>query len=121
MSRNVVDSSAWLEYFANTDRSRHFAKTIEDVDNLIVPAIVLYEVCKKVRRERGEEAALHVAAAMQSGTVVDIDASLAVEASRLDMPLADSIIYASARRMGATVWTQDADFSGLDGVRYFPK
>lgn len=121
MSLNVVDSSAWLEYFADTARAKLFAAAIEDVGNLIVPAIVLYEICKKVRRERGEDAALQVAAALESGRIVEFDASLALEASRLDLPLADSLIYATARRLGATVWTQDVDFAGLDGVRYFAK
>ena len=121
MSLNVVDSSAWLEYFADTTRAKLFAVAIEDVENLIVPSVVLYEVCKKVRRERGEDAALQVAAALESGRIVEFDASLALEASRLDLPLADSLIYATARRLGAIVWTQDADFAGLDGVRYFAK
>lgn len=121
MSLNIVDSSAWLEYLADTPRAKLFAAPIEDTDNLVVPAVVLYEVCKKVRRERGEDSALHVAAAMQSGRVIDIDASLALEASRLDMPLADSLIYAAALRSGATVWTQDGDFAGQAQVRYFKK
>ena len=121
MSLNVVDSSAWLEYLADTAHARNFAAAIEDTDNLIVPAIVLYEVCKKVRRERGEDAALKVAAMLESGRFIEVDANLALEASRLDLPLADSLIYATARRMGATVWTQDDDFKGLDDIRYFAK
>ena len=121
MSANVVDSSAWLEYFADTPRAKHFAAAIEDTANLIVPAIVVVEVCKKVRRERGEDAALQVAAALQSGTIADIDASLALDASRLNLPLADSLIYATAQRCNATVWMQDDDFKGLDDVRYFEK
>ena len=121
MSLNVVDSSAWLEYLADTAHAMNFAAAIEDTDNLIVPAIVLYEVCKKVRRERGEDAALKVAAMLESGRFIEVDANLALEASRLDLPLADSLIYATARRMGATVWTQDDDFKGLDDIRYFAK
>ncbi len=121
MSLNVVDSSAWLEYFADTPRAKHFAAAIENAANLIVPAIVVYEVCKKVLRERGEDAALQVAAALQSGSVIEVDGSLALEASRLNLPLADSLIYATAQRLGATVWTQDEDFRHLSGVRYFRK
>lgn len=121
MSANVVDSSAWLEYFADTPRAKQFAPAIEDMANLIVPVIVIYEVCKKVRRERGEDAALQVAAALQSGKVVEIDGALALDASRLNLPLADSLIYATAQRFGAIVWTQDDDFKDLDGVRYFEK
>jgi predicted nucleic acid-binding protein len=118
---NVVDSSAWLEYLADTPRAKLFSTAIEDADNLVVPAVVLYEVCKKIRRERGEDAVLQVAAAMESGRVMEVDARLALEASRLDMPLADSLIYATTLMIGATLWTQDADFADLDRVRYFKK
>ena len=106
MSLNVVDSSAWLEYFADTPRAKLFAAAIEDTVNLVVPVVVLYEVCNKVRRERGEDAVLQVAAAMESGLLIEVDARLALDASRLDLPLADSLIYATALRHGATLWTQ---------------
>jgi toxin FitB len=118
---NVVDSSAWLEYFADTKRAKLFAPAIEDTDHLIVPVVTVYEVFKKFLRERGEGDALQAVSAMRSGQVVDLDVSLALEAGRLDLPLADSLIYASARRHGATLWTQDEDFDGLADVRYFPK
>ena len=92
MSLRVVDSSAWLEYFADTPLVKLFAATIEDTVNLMVPVVVVYEVCKKVRREPGEDAAVQVAAAMESGQLIDDDARLALEASRLDLPLAGSLI-----------------------------
>ena len=118
---NVVDSSAWLEYFVGTDRAKSFAGAIEDEENLIVPVISIYEVFKKVLRDRGEDKALEIASVMMTGRVVDIDATLALEAAHLKMPLADSIIYATAMRHDATLWTQDGHFSGLPHVRYFPK
>lgn len=118
---NVVDSSGWLEYFAGTSRGDLFAPAIEDADQLIVPVVVLYEVAKKVRRERGDDAALQVVATLQTGRLVEVDAPLALEASRLDLPLADSFIYAMARREGALLWTQDEDFRSLPGVKYFKK
>ena len=118
---NVVDSSAWLEYFADTKRAKLFAAAIEDTDHLIVPVVTVYEVFKKFLHERGESDALQAVSAMRSGRVVDLDVSLALEAGRFDLPLADSLIYATAQRHGATLWTQDEDFAGLDGVRYFPK
>jgi predicted nucleic acid-binding protein len=58
---------------------------------------------------------------MQAGTVVDLDQSLAVEAARYALPLADSIIYATAMSRGATLWTQDEHFRELPNVRYYPK
>lgn len=118
---NVVDSSGWLEYFAGSARARLFAPAIEAPDRLIVPVLVLYEVVKKVRRERGEAAALEAAALLRSGRIVDIDIPAALDAAQLDLPLADSLIYATARRAGATLWTQDEDFASLPGVKYFPK
>jgi toxin FitB len=93
---NVVDSSGWLEYFAGTSRADLFAPAIEDTPHLIVPVICIYEVFKKVLRERGENDALRIASAMQLGTVVALDTALAMEAPRYPLPLADSIIYATA-------------------------
>jgi toxin FitB len=118
---NVVDSSAWLEYFADGPRANQFAAAIENSERLLVPVIVLYEVFKKVLRERGEGDALRAASIMQSGTVVEIDAGLALDAARYAMPLADSLIYATAQRHQAIVWTQDDDFKGLKDVQYFAK
>ena len=116
---NVVDSSAWLEYFTGGVQATRFAAVIEDSKHLVVPAIVLYEVFKKVLRERGEHQALQVAGAMHEGKVVPVDAALALDAARYPLPLADSLIYATAQRLGATVWTLDDDFKGLPGVQYF--
>ena len=118
---NVVDSSGWLEYLTGGMQAARFADAIEDSKRLIVPAIVLYEVFKKVLRERGEQAALQIAGAMHAGKVVPVDAELALDAARYPMPLADSLIYATAQRHGATVWTQDDDFKDLPGVKYFAK
>jgi predicted nucleic acid-binding protein len=117
---NVVDSSGWLEYFTDSDRADLFAPAIEDAGNLFVPVISIYEVFKKVLRERGEDAALQVAAVMQAGRVIDLDSALALEAARHPLPLADSIIYAAAMRHEATLWTQDEHFKDLPNVRFFP-
>lgn len=119
---NVVDSSAWLEYFADGPNAGEFEAAIEDVESLVVPTICLFEVGKRVMQQRGESAALAVVAAMRQGHVVDLDADLAFEASRLSLrdklPLADSIVYATVRRAGALLWTQDADFKGKSGVEF---
>jgi toxin FitB len=117
---NVVDSSGWLEYLANTPRARLFAAAVEDSENLVVPVISLYEVFQKVLRERDENEALQSASVMMNGRVVDLDTSLALEAAHQKMPLADSIIYATTLRFDATLWTQDDHFEGRPNVRYFP-
>ena len=118
---NVVDSSGWLEYFAGSTRARLFAPAIEAHERLVVPVLVLYEVVKKVRRERDDAAAMEVAAILRSGRIVEVDIETALDAARLDLPLADSLIYTAAQRAGATLWTQDEDFESLPGVKYFAK
>lgn len=122
---NVVDSSGWLEYFADAPGATHFAPAIEDARLLIVPAVCILEVFKVVLRERGEGDALQAAAVMQQGRVVDLDAALATMAAkfgvRFKLPLADSIVYATADLVDGIVWTQDDDFEHLPDVRYFAK
>ena len=120
-SANVVDSSGWLEYFTDSDRAPLFAAAIEDTEHLFVPVICIYEVFKKVLRERGEDDALQVASMMQGGQLVDLECALALEAARHPLPLADSLIYATALRHDATLWTQDEHFKDLPQVRYFPR
>ena len=115
---NVVDSSGWLEYFADSERAAFFAPAIEEIDRLLVPAISIYEVFKEVFREHGEDAAIQLASMMQSGTVVDLDSTLAMEAGRYPLPLAASLIYATAVQHGAILWTQDKHFRDLPGARF---
>ena len=122
---NVVDSSGWLEYFADAANADFFSAAILDTEKLLVPSISLLEVFKRVYQQRDENAALSAVALMRQGRVVELDGELALSAAKLGvdhkLPLADSVILASARRHDATLWTQDADFKGLDGVRYIPK
>ncbi len=122
---NVVDSSAWLEFFADGPNAGEFAAALSDRASLVVPTITIYEVFKVVCRQRGEDAALQAAALMQQGRPVELSPSLAMVAARtrleLALPMADSIILATARLHDAILWTQDEHFQGLHGVRYFPK
>ncbi len=119
---NVVDSSGWLEYFADADNAEFFTEAIEDTENLVVPTLSIYEVFKRVCQQRGEGEALRAVALMQQGATVDLTASLAISAAHLglreQLPLADSVILATARAYDATLWTQDADFEGIEDVHY---
>ncbi len=119
---NVVDSSAWLEYFADGANAAYFAAPIEDTAHLIVPVLCIYEVFKRVLQQRDESDALQAIALMQQGTVVALDATLAIEAARIGtvwkLPMADSVILATAKMHKATLWTQDADFAGMERVNY---
>jgi predicted nucleic acid-binding protein len=122
---NVVDSSAWLEYFADGPNAPAFAKPIEATRSLLVPTLSLFEVFKRVSQQRNEDQALRAIAIMEQGRVVDLDRATAVEAARLSIQhriaMADSIMLATALRNRATLWTQDADFAGIPGAKYFAK
>ncbi len=122
---NVVDSSGWLEYFADESNAGFFAEAIENTDDLIVPAISIYEVFKRVYQQRGEGSALQAAAMMSQGNVVPLDRPLALSAARISLdlkiPMADSIILATARSHDAVLWTQDVDFKGIAAVEYRDK
>ncbi len=119
---NVVDSSAWIEYFADGPNAGFFAESVENTADLIVPTLCLHEVFKRILQQRGEGEALRAVAAMRQGSVVDLSAGLSVEAAKLSheekLPMADSIILATARAHDAILWTQDIDFKGRAGVRY---
>lgn len=119
---NVVDSSGWLEYFSGGHNAGFFAKAIEATADLVVPTVSLYEVFKRVIQQRGEGDGLQAVAVMQQGRVVDLSGELALAAARLStelgLPLADSIMLATARAWNATLWTQDAEFDGMPDVRY---
>lgn len=122
---NVVDSSGWLEYLANGPNVHYFAGPVEQVEDLIVPTISVYEVFKRMSRERGTAAAFAAAGLMYQGEVVPLSGTLAVDAAYLSkkfaLPMADSIILATASAHGATLWTQDKDFESVEGVKYIPK
>ena len=122
---NIVDSSGWLEYFADGPNADFFAPVIENTDELVVPTISIYEGFKRILQQRDETAALQAIAIMQQGTIADLDAPTALSAAKTsiesNLPMADSIMLVTARAHGATFWTQDADFADIDGVEYVVK
>jgi predicted nucleic acid-binding protein len=122
---NIVDSSGWLEYFADGPNADGFAAPLGNVAELLVPSVTMYEVFKVVCRQRGEDAALQAVAMMQQGRVIELSSSIALLAAKLSLdvktPMADSIILATAQIHAAVLWTQDKDFEGLSDVKYCPK
>jgi predicted nucleic acid-binding protein len=122
---NIVDSSGWLAYFADEPNAKYFLPPLNDTASLVVPTVTIYEVFKVVLRESSENEALQVAVAMRKGTVADLNASLAIASSKIslahNLPMADSIILATAKQFDATIWTQDSDFKNMGHVKYFPK
>lgn len=122
---NIVDSSGWLAYFAGDVNANQFAPIIQATDSLIVPTICMYEVFKRILIQRDEEAALQAVGIMSLGTSVALTQEIAINAAQISnarkLAMADSIILATAWANKATLWTQDADFEGIEGVRYIAK
>lgn len=119
---NVVDSCGWLEYLASGPNADFFGPALADTESLLVPAVSVYEVFKRVLQQRDEGDALQAVALMQQGTVVDFDSGAAIASAALSvelgLPMADAIMLSAARTHGATLWTQDSHFEGVEGVRY---
>ena len=122
---NIVDSSGWLEYFAEGKNVQFFAEAIEDTEHLLVPVICIYEVFKRLTQQRGLSVAQTHVGDMHSGRIVDLDESLALSAAQISietkLPMADSLILATARAVHATLWTQDEHFKAMEGVKYVDK
>ena len=122
---NIIDSSGWLEYFSDGPNANHYLTPLNDTSSLIVPVITIYEVFKVVLRESSENEALQAVAAMQKGKGIDLTVNIAMKASKLslqhNLPMADSIILATAHAYKCIIWTQDSDFRNIEGVNYFSK
>ena len=122
---NVVDSSGWIEYFTKGENASFFISPIQDLEHLIVPTICIYEVFKRLLAERDEETALLAVGLMSHGREVELDRNIAIDAAQvsrdLKLAMADSIILATAHAHKATLWTQDAHFEGMDGIKYIEK
>ena len=118
----VVDSCGWVERFAGSPLGELYGAAMQDPGEMLVPAVCLTEVFRLLAREAGEPAALVGSGVMQQARVVALDAELAIGAARAGqafrLPLADSVVYATAQAHGAEVWTHDEHFRGLPGVRF---
>jgi predicted nucleic acid-binding protein len=122
---NVLDSSFWLEYIADSPLAQVIEPLIKKNNELIVPSITIYEVTKKLLVEKNEDYALTIARQIMQGVVINLDGDLGISSAILGkdyhLPLADSIIYATALKYQCTLWTTDRHFENLPHVRYFPK
>ncbi|MGD0752579.1 MAG: type II toxin-antitoxin system VapC family toxin [Anaerolineales bacterium] len=122
---NVVDSSGWVEYFTKGETAEFFIPPIQDLENLLVPSICIYEVFKRLIKDMGDESALQAVGIMSYGREVGLDRKIAIDAAQISLDLklamADSIILATARTHAATLWTQDAHFKDIKGVKYIEK
>jgi predicted nucleic acid-binding protein len=121
----VIDSSGWIEYFADGPRAKAYAAHLSDLTQIITPVIVVYEVYRSLKRQRGEEEALDAVAQLAETQLVAVSSSLALNAANLSLAyglaMADALIYAAALSNDAELVTSDADFASLPGVTYIAK
>jgi predicted nucleic acid-binding protein len=121
----VLDSSAWLEFFADGPHADEIAARLNNIANVLTPTIALYEVYKWVKRERSEDEAVVAVATMKKGKVVDLTEELALTAADLSLmhktAMAYSMMLAVARAYDAELVTTDTDFEGIDNVTVFSK
>ena len=122
---NLVDSSGWLEYFADGSNAQFYLPALENIKDLIVPTICIYEVFKRILQQRDEDNACRAVTLMQGGHIIPLDMTLSIKAAQMSQELklhmADSIILATARQHNAIIWTQDDHFKNLPGVKFFKK
>lgn len=122
---NIVDSSGWLEYFADAPNANFFEKPLLQTDRLIVPSISIYEVFKRILQQSNEGNALQAIAIMQQSQIINLDINISLHAAKvsheLNLPMADSIILYTAQMHKAVLWTQDSDFKDISGVKYIQK
>lgn len=122
---NLVDSSGWLEYFADGPNASFFAPAIENTETLFVSTINLYAVFKRILQQRGENLALQAVALMNQGKIIDVNVEIVINAAKLSsalkLPMADSLILSAAQSCNAILWTQDVDFKNIPNVKYIQK
>jgi toxin FitB len=121
----IIDSCGWLEWFTNGRLADEYEQYLADRDNILMPAIILYEVYKILKREAGEEKALLAAGYMKNTAVIPLDEVLALTAADIalkeNLAMADAIIVAVARTNNCKIITSDADLKDQPGVTYIPK
>jgi predicted nucleic acid-binding protein len=121
----IVDSCGWLEWFTDGKLADSYKDYLADADNLLVPAVILYEVYKVLKREAGEEKALLAVGYMKNALVIPLDDTLALASADIalqeKLAMADAIIVAVSRARGCRIITSDADLKDLDNVDYLEK
>jgi len=118
----LVDSTGWMEYFGKGSKADDYARHIiqTPTGSILTPTVVLLEVYRKIKKDRGEEKALEAYAHLQDTRMVPLDPHTAVAAAdiglRTGLGTVDSIIYATSTRYGAELLTGDHHFEGLPRV-----
>lgn len=118
----LLDFSGWIEFFTDGPKANRYAAYLTPRHHLITPTIVLYEVYKKIKRERGEETAVQFAERLHAIQIIPLTESIALLAADLSiqhgLAMADAMVYATGLDQEAHVVTGDADLEGLPSVVY---
>lgn len=123
----LLDSYGWIEYFAEGKLADRYARYVEQAnkENTITPTIVIYEVYKKIKREKGEEKALEAYAQITRTKIVPLTENLAMKAAdvslKFGLSMADAIVYATAKNEGAKLVTSDEHFKGFEDVEFIDR
>ncbi len=121
----IVDSCGWLEWFTNGKLADRYERYLADQNNMVLPAIVLYEVYKILKREVGEEKALLACGYMKQSPVIPVDEILALTAADIalqeKLAMADALVVATAHLNNCTIITSDADLKNQSCVEYIVK
>lgn len=121
----IVDSCGWLEWFTDGKLADQYKAYLTDPDNILMPAIILYEVYKILKREVGEEKALLAAGYMKNSLVIPLDDTLALVAADISLQeklaMADAIIVAISRVYNCKIISSDVDLKEQTNVDYIPK
>lgn len=122
---NIVDASGWIEFFLAGANGPWFKPVIENTSELLVSSVNMYEVHQVLSRKLPIELRDMCLEVMRRAPVIELNDERAIAASELSLKhglaMADAAIYAIALEHKAVLWTQDADYQGLKGVKYFPK
>ena len=122
---NIVDASGWIEFFLAGTNGPKFKPVIENTSELLVSSVNMYEVHRVLSRKLPSELRDMCLEVMRRAPVIELNDERAIAASELSLKhslaMADAAMYAIALEHKAVLWTQDADYQGLKGVKYFPK
>ena len=117
-----IDSYGWIERFTNGKKAAQYNQIINSAQpkDLVTSAVVLYEVYKKIKKQKSEDEALLAVAALSQTTIVPIDQIISLEAADYSLEhnlhFSDALVYATARHWKAKLYTSDGDLGELKDV-----
>jgi predicted nucleic acid-binding protein len=120
----LIDSYGWIEYFGDGPRAEKYAPYIEgaNASNTLTPTIIVYEVYKRLKKERGQQVALEAYAQMTRTSILPLDEGGVLSAADIglekDLAMADAIMYSAAKTHKAELITSDQHLKNLERVTF---